>query len=149
MSSSSCSEADLNFLKLVLDQERALEPGYRLTACLSCPSCKSRPRLDTAEIAKLIQKDQTAARSVLERLVEAGLIQAHGVRKGRTYTLSPVVYRELGLPAHYVRQAGFDPLQQEQMVLPYVDEHGRIRRQDVIDPLWYQSASRPPGCSNV
>jgi ATP-dependent DNA helicase RecG len=32
-----------------------------------------------------------------------------------------------------VRQAGFDPLQQEQMVLSYVAQHGRIRRQDVVD----------------
>jgi len=65
--------------------------------------------------------------------VESGLIQAHGVRMGRTYTLSPGVYRELGQVAHYVRQAGFDPLQQEQMVLSYVDQNGRIRRQDVVD----------------
>jgi ATP-dependent DNA helicase RecG len=80
-----------------------------------------------------VQKDQATVRSILERLVEAGLIQAHGIRKGRTYTLSPSVYRDLGQAAQYVRQAGFDPLQQEQMVLSYVDQHGRIRRQDVIE----------------
>ena len=85
------------------------------------------------EIARLIQKDPAAVRSILERLVEAGLIAAHGIGKGRTYTLSPSVYRKLGQAAQYLRQAGFDPLQQEQMVLSYVEQHGRIRRQDVID----------------
>jgi ATP-dependent DNA helicase RecG len=129
----SCSEADLNFLKLVLDQEQRLGTVMPVDSLLILSELKAARRLDGGEIARLIQKDLTAARSVTERLVESGLIQAHGVRKGRTYTLSAAVYRELGQAAHYVRQAGFDPLQQEQMVLSYVDQHGRIRRQDVVD----------------
>lgn len=39
----------------------------------------------------------------------------------------------MGQAADYIRQVGFDPLQQEQMVLSYVDQHGKIRRQDVRD----------------
>jgi ATP-dependent DNA helicase RecG len=128
-----CSEADLNFLKLVLDQEQHLGTSMPVDSLLILSELKVTRRLDGAEIARLIQKDLTSARSVTERLVESGLIQAHGVRKGRTYTLSPAVYRELGQAAHYVRQAGFDPLQQEQMVLSYVAQNGRIRRQDVVD----------------
>lgn len=129
----SCSEADLNFVKLVLDQEQRLGSAMPVDSLLILSELKSARRLDGGEIARLIQKDLPAARSVTERLVESGLIQAHGVRKGRTYTLSPAVYRDLGEAAHYVRQAGFDPLQQEQMVLSYVVQHGRIRRQDVVD----------------
>ncbi len=128
-----CSEADLNFLKLVLDQEQRLGSAMPVDTLLVLSELKVARRLDSSEIARLIQKDLTSARSVTERLVESGLIQAHGVRKGRTYTLSPGLYRELGQAAHYVRQAGFDPLQQEQMVLSYVDQHGLIRRQDVVD----------------
>lgn len=130
----SCSEADLNFVRLVLDQEQRLGTALSVDSFLNLSELKSARRLDGGEIARLTQKDLPAARSVTERLVESGLIQAHGVRKGRTYTLmSPAVYRDLGEAAHYVRQAGFDPLQQEQMVLSYVAQHGRIRRQDVVD----------------
>ena len=68
-------------------------------------------RLDTSRLGREIERDETAARKVLERLVEAGLVEAHGVRKGRTYTLSPKVYKALGQPADSVRQAGFDPIQ--------------------------------------
>jgi ATP-dependent DNA helicase RecG len=73
---------------------------------------------------------ESAARTVLERLVEAGLVTAHGVKKGRTYTLSPKVYQATGEPAAYVRQAGFDPIQQEQMILQYVQTPGQITRRD-------------------
>ena len=89
-------------------------------------------RLDTAILATAIQRDEAAARNVLERLVEADLVEAHGVRKSRTYTLSPRVYRELGQAADYIRQAGFDPIQQQQMVLQYVKTHGSITRKDVV-----------------
>ncbi len=90
-------------------------------------------RLDTNILAQAIQRDEAIARSVLERLVEAGLVEAHGVKKGRTYTLSPRVYRELGQSADYVRQAGFDSIQQEQMVLSYVNTHGKITRLEAIE----------------
>ena len=62
-----------------------------------------------------------------------GLVEAHGVKKGRTYTLSANVYRRMGQEAGYIRQAGFDTIQQEQMVIQYVRKHGRIRRQDAVD----------------
>jgi ATP-dependent DNA helicase RecG len=126
------SEADLNFLKLVLEQERQLGTGMPIDSLLVLSHLRHSRRLDTSEAARLIQRDSTAARAVLERLVESGLLQAHGVRKGRTYTLSAAVYRQLGLPHDYIRQAGFDPLQQEEMVKRYVREHGSIRRSDVI-----------------
>jgi ATP-dependent DNA helicase RecG len=55
------------------------------------------------------------------------------VKKGRTYTMSASLYRRLGDPAGYVRQSGFEPLQQEQMVRSFVREQGSIRRRDVVD----------------
>ncbi len=47
--------------------------------------------------------------------------------------LSAKVYQHAGQKAAYVRQAGFDPIQQEQMVLSYIDKHGSIRRAEVIE----------------
>lgn len=125
------SEADLNFLKLVLEQERQMGAGIPIDSLLVLSHLRHARRLDTSEAAGLIQRDSAAARAVLERLVEAGLLQAHGVRKGRTYTLSAGIYRQLGLAHDYVRQAGFDPLQQEEMIKRYVREHDSIRRGDV------------------
>ena len=60
-------------------------------------------------------------------------MEAHGAGRGRTYTLSAKVYRHSGRKAAYIRQAGFDPIQQEQMVLAYIDKHGSIKRAEVMD----------------
>ena len=39
----------------------------------------------------------------------------------------------LDAPAGYVRVHGFEPLQQEQMVLQYVDAHGHITRTEAAE----------------
>ena len=41
------------------------------------------------------------------------------------------VYKALGQPADYVRQAGFEPIQHAQMVLQLARTQGRIARSDV------------------
>ena len=43
------------------------------------------------------------------------------------------MYRHSGGKAAYIRQAGFDLIQQEQMVLAYIDKHGSIKRADAAD----------------
>lgn len=61
-------------------------------------------------------------------LAEAGFVEAHGATRGRTYMLSAAVYGAVADKAAYTRQAGFAPIQNEQMVLSYVRQHGRIKR---------------------
>ncbi|NLG65724.1 MAG: AAA family ATPase, partial [Actinobacteria bacterium] len=63
----------------------------------------------------------------------AGLVESHGKTKGRTWHLSAAAYRALGEKAAYVRRRDFEPLQQEQMVLQYVDTHGRITRSEAAE----------------
>jgi ATP-dependent DNA helicase RecG len=84
--------------------------------------------VDTALAADLIQQPESVARSVLARLVERGLVMAKGEKKGRSYHLGAALYAKMGQPEGYVHIRGFEPLQQEQMVLQYVDAHGKITR---------------------
>jgi ATP-dependent DNA helicase RecG len=129
----SSAEPDIPFLRMILEEEQRTGAPVPLDSLIVLSQIRQERRLSVAEAASAIQKDEAVARAVLERLVETGLVEAHGVKRGRTYTLSAKVYRTLGQSAGYVRQAGFDPIQQEQMVLQYVGKHGRITRKDVID----------------
>jgi ATP-dependent DNA helicase RecG len=88
---------------------------------------------DSTAVGALIQKGATAARAVLERLVERGLLEARGDRRGRAYMLSAALYRRLHQEVEYVRARGFEPLQREQMVLNYARNHGGITRSEVAD----------------
>ncbi|MBI3302606.1 MAG: putative DNA binding domain-containing protein, partial [Deltaproteobacteria bacterium] len=129
----SSEKADIPFLRMVVEEEEHRGAKIPLDSLIVLARLRKERRLEVTMLAAAIQKDESATRSVLERLVESGLIEAHGVKKGRTYTLSAQVYRKLGQSVDYVRQAGFDPIQQEQMVLQYARKHGRVTRKDVAD----------------
>ncbi len=125
--------AEIGLLRLVLEEEERRHTQLPIDTLIALSLLWHERRIDMHALAHAIQRDEATARNVLERLVEVGLVKAHGVKKGRTYTLSPAVYRETGQPAAYIRQAGFDSIQQEQMTLRYVREHGRITRSEVAE----------------
>lgn len=120
-------EANLDFVRLVVEESRAGR-GLGLDDLLILNALWQDRRLTTEEAVCFTQKPAAEVRAVLNRLVEMGLIEARGERKGRSWHLSATTYRRLGKPAAYVRQRGFEPLQQEQMVLQYVEKHRRITR---------------------
>lgn len=126
-------ESDVGILKTVIAEEKRLGHSLPVDSLIALVLLRQLRRLDTVRLAKEIQRGEDAARRVLERLVEAGLVQAHGATRGRTYTLSAQVYQRLGDMAGYVRQAGFDSIQQEQMVLQYAAAHGRITRKEAVE----------------
>ena len=120
-------EPNLDFVRLVVEEGRQGRPPS-LDGLLILNNLTMSRRINTAEAAQVIQKPAPEARNALEVLVETGLVEARGERRGRAYQLSAAVYRGLGEPGGYVRQSGFEPLQQEQLVLRYVKENGRITR---------------------
>ena len=104
-----------------------------LDSLLILSRLRDERRLTTAQIAVSVQKSEVETRSSIEKLVEAGLLDAHGTGRGRTYTLGSTVYRRSGQKIAGVRQDGFKPIQQEQMVLSYIDKHGSIKRAEVAE----------------
>jgi ATP-dependent DNA helicase RecG len=129
----SSASADLDFLRMILEIEERTNTPIPVDSLIVLSRLRRERRMDIHLLASAIQKDVSTARAVLERLMEIGLVEAHGVKKGRTYTLSARVYQRLDQKAGYIRQAGFDPIQQEQMVLKYIRKHGTIRRKDAIE----------------
>ncbi|MBP7798012.1 MAG: putative DNA binding domain-containing protein [Thermoanaerobaculaceae bacterium] len=124
--------ANLDFVRLLVteaQQGRALA----LDELLILNALWQTRSVTTDDAARLLQKPETQTRAALHRLVEAGLVEERGQKKGRSWHLSAATYRLLGDKAGYVRQRGFEPLQQQQMVLQYVEKHGRITRREVAE----------------
>jgi len=107
----SSAQADIPFLQMVIAEEERTGIRMPLDSLIVLARLRKERRLDVQATASAIQKNESVARAVLERLVEAGLIEGRGATRGRTYTLSAQVYQRLGQGADYVRQAGFDPIQ--------------------------------------
>lgn len=82
-------EADSSFLRLVIEEESRRGTALPIDSLITLAALRELKRLRTDELALHIQRDVTQAKRTLESLVEAGLVQAHGAARGRSYTLSP------------------------------------------------------------
>ncbi|WP_419842068.1 ATP-binding protein [Candidatus Poriferisodalis sp.] len=106
---------------------------FSLEDLLTLHEVRIERRISTARAAELFQVDQHEARAILNRLADLGLLEARGAARGRSYHLSAALYNRLGEPAQYVRTRGFDGIQQEQMVLTFVTQHGTITRREASE----------------
>ncbi|MEN6474688.1 MAG: ATP-binding protein [Syntrophaceae bacterium] len=127
------ADADISFLEMILAYEARTGVPMPIDSLIILSRLRQERRLTTTDLAASTQKSETQTRATLEKLVEAGMIEAQGLGRGRSYMLSAKVYKKTGQKAAYVRQAGFDPIQQEQMVLTYIEKHGSIKRADVME----------------
>ena len=100
---------------------------------LTLHEIRAERRITTSRAADLFQIDTSSARAKLNALVERGLLESRGESRARTYHMSAALYRQLGEPAQYVRTKGFDRIQQREMVLTFVEQHGSISRGDAAD----------------
>ncbi|MFZ1499481.1 MAG: ATP-binding protein [Giesbergeria sp.] len=125
--------ADLEFRRLVVDEERRRNAALPIDSLIALGALRELKRLTAEELAERIQRDAASAKRTLEALTEAGFVEAHGATRGRTYMLSAAVYGAVADKAAYTRQAGFAPIQHEQMVLSYVRQHGRIKRAEAME----------------
>jgi len=122
-------EANVEFVRFVTEEGQS---GRQLSLddLLVLNELWIERRATATDIAAVMQKPEAEARARLHSLVERGLVEARGGGRARTYHLSSAAYRRLGRKSEYVRQRGFEPLQQEAMVMQYARTHGRITRSD-------------------
>lgn len=125
--------ADVAFRRMVVDVERQRGGELPIDSLIALAWLRDLKRLSAEALARHIQRDAASAKRTLEALTEAGLVEAHGNTRGRSYTLSASVYSVVSDKAAYTRQAGFSPIQHEQMVLSYIRQHGQIKRAEVMN----------------
>lgn len=106
---------------------------FSLQDLLTLHEVRMEQRITTARAAELFQVDAQDARRVLDRLTDRGILEARGRTRDRAYHLSAAVYRRLGEPARHKRVRGYDRIEQERMVLTFVDRHGSITRREAAD----------------
>jgi ATP-dependent DNA helicase RecG len=125
--------ADVAFRRMVVDTERQRSAELPIDSLIALAALREFKRLTAEGLAQHIQRDTARAKRTLEALTEAGLVEAHGNTRGRSYTLSAPVYSVVSDKVAYTRQVGFGPIQHEQMVLSYIRQHGQIKRAEVMD----------------
>lgn len=123
---------DKEFIRMIsMEQQRAGRslPVYSL---LVMNQLKDASRLKLQDISDELKIPESRARTTVESLVNAGIVEAGGIGRGRYYMLSSKYYQRAGNTAAYIRQRDIDPIRHEELVLELLKQGGEIRRTDVI-----------------
>ena len=124
-------EANLQFVRWIVEEERRNRPPS-LDELLILNELSAARQLTTAEAARLTHRPPREAARILEGMLDAGLVEASGAARWRSFHLSAALYRALGEPAGYLRRRDQAEVR-TQKVLDYLKEHGRITRREAVE----------------
>ena len=124
--------ADKELAAFAAEARRSGE-AFSLEYLLVLHEVRRERRITVARAAELFQVDRHRARAVLNDLTDRGLVETRGHTSGLAYHLAASLYRRFGEPAQYADARGFNRIQQEQMVLTFVDQHDSITRREAAD----------------
>lgn len=123
----STSDADLEMVRFVLEYEDADGRTLLLPQLQILHELKAMGPETTAELVEALKEPESAVRGHLARLVEMGLVESRGPGRNRRHHLTAAFYR-LAQSSEYVRLQDTDPIQQEHMIMAYVEQFGSITR---------------------
>ena len=124
-------QANLVFVRWVVEEGQRNRPPS-LDRLLILNELSRTRQLTTRDATRLTQRPLREARGILERMLEAGLIESSGSGRWRTFHLSAAAYRALGEPAGYVRRASSEIADRTRLVRRYLRQYGRITRSETV-----------------
>lgn len=122
---------DQHIVRMITEYQQKSGEPMPLNALFVLNALKQNRRMNTEEISKELHLTGAKLRATLERLIEAGLIEAIG-NKGRTYILSAKMYHD---PVKYVRQTDIDQIRYKELIIELAEKKKSISRKDVIELL--------------
>lgn len=127
------AELDESYIKMIISEEDRLQRSLPVDALIVLSVLKTERRATISHLAAKIQKPITDARSVVEWLIELGMVEGVGNGSARRYMLSSKVYSISNNTAGYIRQRGWDTLQEREMILSHFDKYSEITREGVAE----------------
>lgn len=130
------AEPDLPFTKMISNEENRLGRSLPINSLLILSALQNQRRLTISEISERTNIADSRVKANVEKLVEAGLVDATGNSKSRSYILSSKVYKAQDNMVGYVRQTGIDSVKYEAWIMELVQkQNGHITRDNVVELL--------------
>lgn len=121
------SDADLELVQFIVTYEETTGDRLTLLQLRVLHEVKTMGPETLAELEEALHQPSGTVRSQTTRLIEAGLLEPRGQGRHRRHHLTAAFHRAAE-SASYIRLRDTDPIQQEHMVLSYVESFGSITR---------------------
>lgn len=125
------SGADLDLVRFIVSFEEQQQTNLTIDQLRILHEVKAMGPSSVPALAQNLRMLSATVRATLSRLAESGLVEARGTGRARQHHLSAAFYRVAEDRGAYVRMRGADTVQQEQLVMSYLEAYGRITRSDV------------------
>ncbi len=124
--------AVVEFHRLLLEEEAQRGAALSIPEVIVLALVHRERWCTLATISRAIQRHEASTRPIVERLVEAGLLEARGEARSRVYQLGKRVYLHTAGATAYQRARGADAALSEREVLALLAEDGEIKRAEVM-----------------
>lgn len=121
------SDADLALVRFLMEYETSTNTNLNLHQLRILHELRALGPQTAPELIESLHEPTNVTRNQLTRLAEMGIVEPRGSGRSRRHHLTASFYR-LAEASEYVRLQDTDPIQQEHMVMSYVDQFGRITR---------------------
>lgn len=129
------SEPDRQFVNLLAEEADRCGHPLPLQSLMVLDKLKRERRCTFEELSDDLDIPTTRLRQTIEVLVEAGLAEASGAGKNRSYMLGRKVYKKSHKAKEYVRQTDVDRVRYPEMILKLAQHQERITTADVMELL--------------
>lgn len=129
------SNPDPQIAKMIANEQNRLGRPLPINMLLTLNALKDMPRSDIAQLSAALNLSEVLVRTVLDKAIDSGLVEAYGAGKGRNYILSHTLFSDKSSHMGYVRQRDIDELRFEELILNLAQHHEFISRADVMNLL--------------
>ncbi len=123
---------DQGIVRMIADYQQKSGEPMPLNALLVLNMLRQKRRMNAEEMNRDLHLPEAKLRATLEKLAEAGLIEAMGSGRGRSYVLNARMYHD---PAEYVRQTDIDLIRHKELIIRLTEQKGSVTRKDVVELL--------------
>jgi len=123
---------DQNFIRMISEYQNRVGVSLPLNSLLILNVLRQGRRMTIRDISEEVHLPEIRIRAAVERMTEAGLLDAMGNTKGRSYILSQKVYQD---KVGYVRQTDIESIRYPELVKSLAGKKKAISRKDVADLL--------------
>lgn len=126
---------DLQIAQLVSDEQNRLGRPMPINTLLVLNALRDWPRSDAHQLSEAVNLTETMVKSILDKAIEANLVEAYGNGRGRNYMLSSRIYARKGKKAGYVQQSDIDETRYLELIRKMAGNNEFISRADVVQLL--------------
>ena len=125
---------DLQLARLIANEQSRLGRPLPINTLLVLNALKDMPRSDVKQLSSALRLSETMVKTILDKAIDHGLVEAFGGGRGRNYAIAHQLYYDKKNTG-YVLQKDIDQTRYLELITTMAQSNEFISRADVVNLL--------------